>query len=34
MAVVMLFRLDEYTVDHRAHKREAAPRELASQTEG
>jgi hypothetical protein len=31
MAVVMLFRLDEYTVDHRAHKREASSRELASQ---
>lgn len=29
MAVVMLFRLDEYTVDHRAHKREPA-KELAA----
>jgi hypothetical protein len=34
MAVVMLFRLDEYTVDHRAHKRAPAEKELAAQTEG
>ena len=35
MAVVMLFRLDEYTVDHSRHRRAAAePKELATQPEG
>jgi hypothetical protein len=36
MAVVMLFRLDEYTVDHSKHKHAPEPeaRELASQPEG
>ncbi len=34
MAVVMLCRLDEYTVDHRRHRREAEPaKELAAQPE-
>ncbi len=37
MAVVMLFRLDEYTVDHSAHRRPVAEpeiKELATQPEG